>query len=205
MFDFLSSVPSVRMTDAECDEDFDERWERASNFDRWKLERRQHFVEPWNDKWVAFDRGDWAEVLRLDAARAEQAVEGERRLAERGIRQLRLRVVEMPLTPYLQWELHMFRNHVVAGEQIRIIGPEPLAPFEAHGLVQELVNVGADALYETVYDADGLATEGIRFDGTEAVAAYSAFMQQLFEQGEDFVEFFDREVAHLPPPVGATA
>lgn len=204
MLEFLRGVRGVHLTEEEYDKDFDERWAQAPAFDRWKLERRQHFVEPWSESWQAFARGDWDEVLRIDAASAAGVMEDYRKAAERGIRRLRVRIVELPLTPYLHWELHAFRKRVAAGEHIRVVGPETVAPFEADGPVPELVNVG-DTLYETVYDAEGLGVAGVRFAGAEVVTAYSAFMQHLFDQGEDFTTFYDREVAPLPPPCGVDA
>lgn len=200
MLDFLRDAHGVRLTEEEYDEDFDQRWNRSSGFDRWKLERRQHFMEPWDESWQAFARGDWREVLRLGEASADEVLQEGRQTAARGIRRLRVRVVEMPITPYMQWELHEFQYQVAAGEQIRVVAPDVIAPFEVQGPVPELVNVGTETLYETVYDTDGLGIAGIRFTGTDVVSGFRAFMESLFAQGEDFTDFYIREVAPLPPP-----
>ncbi len=200
MLDFLRDAPGVLLSDEEYDKDLDERWERAPAHDSWKLERRQHFVEPWSDSWQAFARGDWDEVLRLDDARAADLLTEGQRDAERGIRTFRLRIVETPISPYLQWELHGFRQQVAAGELIRVVGPEVVAPFEGDGLVPELLNIGPDTLYEVVYDDDGLAVGAVRYSDADCVAAFTAFMERLYARGEDFTPFFNREVATLPPP-----
>lgn len=202
MFDFLADVPAKRQTDEEADEDFDARYATAGPHDCWKLERRQHFREPWSDSWVAFARGDWDEALRLNAAHKEGLAEQRRKSAGRGIRHLRVRVVELPITPYLQWELEVLRNRVACGDLIRVVSGDAVRSFEDEGLVPELINVGTDALYQTLYDDDGLAYGSIRYDSVKAVTRYSALMKGIYTQGVDLEDFFRREIAHLPPPAG---
>ncbi len=200
MLEFLRGVPGTRLAREDYQKDADLRFERAPAHDSWKLERRQHFVEPSSASWAAFVRGDWDEALRLAEARRDKLVELGREDARRGIRTLRVRVVDLPITPYLQWELHCFRHRVAAGELIRILGSEALAAQESTGTVPELINIGVETLYEILYDHDGRPAGAVRYEGSDVVTAYVAFMENLFAQGVDFADFFAREVAPLPPP-----
>lgn len=200
MLEFLRGVPGTRLTREDYHKDVDVRFDKAPAHDSWKLERRQHFVEPYSASWSAFVRGDWDEALRLAEARRDLLVEQGREDARRGIRTLRVRVVDLPITPYLQWELHSFQHRVAAGELIRIVGSDALAAQEDTGAVPELINIGTETLYETLYDDDGLAAGAVRYEGSDVVTAYVAFLENLFAQGVDFPDFFAREVAPLPPP-----
>jgi hypothetical protein len=49
--------------------------------------------------------------------------EYQRRLDEQGIVQRRVWIVELPLSDYLQWELHVLRIRADLGERIRVLPP----------------------------------------------------------------------------------
>lgn len=117
--------------------------------DSWKLERRQHFREPGDASWEAFVRGDWQEALRLIEAQRAGLLDLSRLAARHRCRLLRVRVVEVPLTPYLQWELHLLRVRAECGELIRVTGPEHIAAYERESPVPELVTLNDDTVYES--------------------------------------------------------
>ena len=103
----LPPEQGVRLSRAEYGEDFGQRYAALRDVDCWKLERRQHFEEQGDASREALRRGDWPQALRLlddrrDALRAE-AADDERQ----GVTFHRVRVVEEPLSSYLQWELHV--------------------------------------------------------------------------------------------------
>ncbi|MGW4412986.1 DUF6879 family protein [Nonomuraea sp. NPDC004702] len=75
----------------------------------WKLERRQHFKEPGYDSWEAFAKGEWEESLSILEAERVDMVAYHRRVKEHGFVARRVRVVEEPISPYLQWELYALR------------------------------------------------------------------------------------------------
>src|SRR5216683_2135557 len=76
----------------------------------WKLERSQYFTESDDDPaWQAFAAGDWHRSLTVfESERADLRAE-----AARYTRQCsefrRLRIVENPVTPYVQWEMQALR------------------------------------------------------------------------------------------------
>ena len=173
-------------------------WARIDRFD--KLERLQHFRQPEDASWRAFAAGRWEESLML-SERNRPAVVAEfaedRRL---GYTSHRVRVVEFPITPYLQWEMHRFTIRVECGENLRIVGPEAVTQYEANGVAPELIFMSYLAMYEVLYDKTGVLAGGRKFTDPELIAGCRAEVHALYEQGEDFRTFFDREVAPLPPP-----
>ncbi|HEV2781670.1 MAG TPA: hypothetical protein VGX25_19980 [Actinophytocola sp.] len=181
-------------------EDLGPLWSKIDRFD--KLERIQHFRQPESASWRAFAAGRWEEALELtEQDRPEVVAEfaEDRRL---GYNSYRVRVVEFPIDPYLQWEMHRFKIRVECGENIRVVGPELLARFETHGIVPELIFMGSLAMYEVLYSEAGVLAGGRKFTDSELIAGCRAEVQALYAQGEDFWTFFDREIAPLPPPAG---
>jgi hypothetical protein len=180
-------------------DDTDRYWARIDRFD--KLERIQHFQEPYDASWRAFDAGRWEESLRLtelNRANVRAEFDEDKRL---GYRSHRVRVVEFPIDPYLLWELHRFTIRTEYGEDIRIIGPAAIAPFENAGPVPELIFMGSLVMYEVLYDEDGVLAGGRKFSDPELIAGCLAEVQALHRHGENFQRFYDREIARLPPPV----
>jgi hypothetical protein len=201
MRDRLRAAKSETFTPADAYRaDVDGLWSRIHRFD--KLERVQHFRQPENPSWRAFAAGRWRESLELtEQSRPKVAAEfaEETRL---GYRSYRVRVVERPITPYVQWEMHRFTVRANYGENIRIVSPEDVAPFEKHGMLPELIFLGSLAMYEILYDEDGVLVGGRKYTEPDVVAACWSDVRLIYDRGEDFRSFFAREVVPLPPPVG---
>ncbi|MFF8995322.1 DUF6879 family protein [Streptomyces sp. NPDC014983] len=183
-------------------EDFRRRDFAVAGCDSWKLERRQHFREPGDASWEAFVQGDWPEALRLIETQRTELLDLSRLAARHRCRLLRVRVVEMPLTPYLQWELHLLRLRAECGELIRVLAPEHLAVYEREGPVPELVTLNDDTVYEIRYDAEGALEGAVRHLDAGTRDRVAAWIEELYELGEDIGAFFSREVAPLKPPAG---
>ncbi|WP_103529664.1 DUF6879 family protein [Streptomyces sp. SM12] len=165
----------------------------------WKFERRQEFVES-GESWRSFQEGDWAAAVRLHERQHSAYAERVERLREHGAPFRRVRVVEQPLTPYLQWEMQAFRVQAAAGEQIRVITPAALAGLEPEGPLPEVVVLGDRVLYEVVYTERGALDGAVRHVDPELIACWSGFVEELYAAGEDLLVWFGREVSHLPPP-----
>ncbi|WP_329569879.1 DUF6879 family protein [Kitasatospora sp. NBC_01266] len=167
----------------------------------WKLERRQHFLEPGNDSWVAFRRGDWAESLQLMESR-RPALSGTAQERERRSNPfLRVRVVEEPLTPYLQWELSYLRVQAQCGRPVRVVHADKLGALEESRPLPEIVVLGSQLLYEVRYSTDGTLEGGVRYLDRELAQEWGNFISELYGDGEDVVAYVDRHVSQLPPPV----
>lgn len=87
-----------------------------------KLECRQTYQElETNRSQEAYSRGDvaQAEELLLNEAEADRPLYDD--IKSRGIEYARLRLVEEPLTPYLNYELLAYRIRAKMGEVIEIV------------------------------------------------------------------------------------
>ena len=174
-------------------------WSRIDRFD--KLERIQHFREPYDASWRAFAAGRWEESLALTELNRRNVVAEFAEDARLGYTSHRVRVVELPIDPYLQWEMHRFKVRVECGENIRIVGRDAVARFETAGTAPELIFMGSLAMYEVLYDETGELAGGRKFTDPDFVAGCRAEVQALYAKGEDFRTFFEREIAPLPAPV----
>ncbi|MEU3420416.1 DUF6879 family protein [Streptomyces murinus] len=165
-----------------------------------KLERGQEFKERGFASWEAFAAGEWDRALSLVQEKREGYERQFREAARLGILERRLRVVEFPVTPYVQWELHVLRMRVELGDHIKVLDARKISDIEQDRPVPEVVILGEVAMYEVVYD-DGNAAGANRFTDPALIRETSAGFEALYERGDDFHDFFDREIAPLAPPV----
>jgi len=165
-----------------------------------KLERGQHFKERGFPSWEAFADGDWERALSLAEERREDYAEELRQASRLGVRHRRLRVVEFPITPYVQWELFVLRVRVDLGDDIKILDARDIANIERRRPVPEVVILGDAAMYEVVYDEDGNAAGANRYTDRSLIRETNTGFDALYERSEGFHDFFDREIVTLDPP-----
>lgn len=208
MLDLLAPVlapdQGERLTRDAYHQDFGPRDAVIHDQDSWKLERRQHFEEQNNPSWDAVGRGEWEEALRLFENRRDTLIASVREDIRKGHRFHRVRVVEKPLTPYVQWELHSQRQRAECGEQIRVVTAQQVAASESTGPVPEVVVLGGRVLYRVVYTEAGVPDGAIRYDDHDLAERWDRYLRALYAIGEDVTSYFGREVAHLPPPKTTT-
>ncbi|GII62633.1 hypothetical protein Skr01_27180 [Sphaerisporangium krabiense] len=162
----------------------------------WKLERLQHFSEPYEPSWVAMTEGDWERSLRLIGE-----MRGSLPADYEGYAEFRrARVVESPLTPYMQWELHVLAARADAGERPRVVPASAVRPYEPSGPLPELLVLSPGLMYEVLYDAAGAHLGGRRITDPKVIAPCLAVLKDLYEQGEELRAYVRREVAELPAP-----
>ncbi|MEU5163971.1 DUF6879 family protein [Streptomyces sp. NPDC020875] len=165
-----------------------------------KLERGQHFQERGFPSWEAFAAGDWEAALTLADERRDDYAREIRRASQSGVAHRRLRVVEFPVTPYVQWEFHVLRVRVEAGDDIKVLDARDIAHIEGIRPVPEVVILGDTVMYEVVYDGDGNADGANRYTDGSLIRETNTGFDALYERGEGFHEFFAREIAPLSPP-----
>ncbi|EGX57903.1 hypothetical protein SZN_20597 [Streptomyces zinciresistens K42] len=165
-----------------------------------KLERGQNFKERGFPSWEAFAGGDWDGALALAGERRDDYAGELRRAARLGIAQRRLRVVEFPITPYVQWEFFVLRVRADLGDDIRVLDARAISNIERMRPVPEVVVLGDTAMYEVVYDDDGNADGANRYSDRSLIRETNAGFDALYERAEGFHAFFDREIAPLDPP-----
>lgn len=114
--------------------------------------------------------------------------------------QRRLRVVEFPVTPYVQWEFHVLRVRAEVGDRIRVLDARTIEDIERKRQVPEVVILGDVVMYEVQYDPEGNADGARRYRDPALIAETREGFETLYARGEPFTDFFEREIAPLPPP-----
>ncbi|MFI7026821.1 DUF6879 family protein [Micromonospora sp. NPDC049900] len=180
--------------------DFDQRFWKTGPPGFWKLERQQSFKEPHDESWQAFTQGRWEESLRILNARRPEFEDYYRRITGSEFATRRVRVVQEPLTPYLQWELHVLRLRHEYGGLTRVIDSARATDVETDGPLPEIYTLGTDVMYEAVYDADGVLEAARRWRNPAIVTRCQQLIESLYHDGEPLDDYFTRAVAPLEPP-----
>jgi hypothetical protein len=180
--------------------DFEERYAGLGTGTSWKFERRQHFAEPGDPSWQALQQGRWTEALQLLEAEREELEQEVREDTAQGHRFHRVRVVEEPLVPYMQWELHALRIQAEVGNPIRVVPGEAVHHMEDPAPLPEVVVLGGQTLYQVCYTEADVPDGGIRFTEPGLVTRWERFIAELYEKGEDILAYAERALNHLPPP-----
>ncbi len=103
-----------------------------------KLEPSRIFREPRDASWQAFMTGDWQGALDLlekdrDATRAEA-----RKNAAQGLEIRRVRVAELPVGPYRQWEVHALKLLADGGFGLTVLTSDQVASLETRAQLPEV-------------------------------------------------------------------
>ncbi|MFI5544719.1 DUF6879 family protein [Streptomyces sp. NPDC051815] len=192
--------PGRRLGLDEYVEDFGRYFWRSGSEGFWKLERQQTFREPGVESWEAFHKGRWDESLALIEGQRGHYEEYFRKISECGFSLHRVRCVEEPISPYLQWELHLLHLKFQCGEDTRVLAGDAIHRYEEQGVLSEIVVLGSSVMYEVLYDDDGELAGGIRFDDPQGIARCRRAIQEMHRSGEALDAFFRRQVVSLPPP-----
>ncbi|WP_369033236.1 DUF6879 family protein [Streptomyces adonidis] len=180
--------------------DFEKHFWNSATLGFWKLERQQTFKEPGYDSWEAFARGAWDESLRLlEAGRADMA-EYHHKIDRHGFTARRIRVVEEPLSDYMQWELHALRIRDQCGGTVHVIRADQVTQFEDDGPLPEIYTLGSHVMYQAVYDEQGILESVRKFVDPDLILRCQGFLESLYNAGEPLADWFDEHVAPLPPP-----
>jgi hypothetical protein len=200
MHELLDGAVGQRMALSAYQADFEKIFWAIKEGGFWKLERAQTFKEPDNASWQAFASGQWDEAKRLNEARRPDLISYYHRITKAGFVTRRVRIVEKPITPYLQWELHLLRIRHEYGGLARVVGSEQVRELEQREPLPEIYTLGAEVMYQAIYDDDGILEGAVRYNDRELVQRCRTAIQSLYDLGEDLLGFFEREVAVLGPP-----
>lgn len=199
MTDSSGDLPGDHLTLDEYIDDYSRRYEETHHSKSWKFERRQTFREPDDDSWIVFDQGDWERALEIFEERRAKLLEDAKEDQERGIELYRVRVVTEPISPYLLWELNALQVRSECGENIRIIDPRLIDKWEHDGELPEILTLGANTVYQVLYNEEGEVRGAIRSIDRSAVTWWTTFIEKLYEKGEEISSFFTRKVAGRKP------
>jgi hypothetical protein len=193
----LGGVTGERMELADYYADFQRHYSQATEF--WKLERGQVYSEPGDESWKAFDNGDWDKAMRLLEDRRPDLIEYFRDNASRGLATRRVRIVSLPPSGYLHWELSLLKIRDELGGPVRILLDGELADFEDQGPVPDVYTMDDRVMYEAVYDDHGVLDHARRYTDKILVRRCRHFIADLYARGEPISDFFQREILHLHP------
>jgi Family of unknown function (DUF6879) len=198
MLDLVRSLAGLELSPESYLEDFWPHFRQVEDV-LWKLERIQDFREPDEPSWVAMAEGDWERALALiEQKRGESQQQAK---SSEGFVNRRLRIVERPVTPYLQWEMHILKIRVETGEQeIKVLDAHVVRHLEAEQQLPELLVLGTSALYEVLYGEAGVLSGARRIDDRKVIDACRQELAELFDKGEDLLTYFEREIEPLPRP-----
>jgi len=200
MLDRLRLIPGAELDFPAYSADFDREYDTLTGV-IWKLERHQAFSEPGDPSWDALVAGDWGRALRLNDAEwpaVRDQVAAER---DRGVETRRLRIVQTPVSPYVQWEMHYLRLLAEAGERHRVLDASRVRDLEAGGVeLPEILVFGDRLIYELRYDPSGTPSGARRITDRDVVVAAANEVGELFASAEPLLDYFHREITPLPAP-----
>lgn len=200
MLDRLRHLPGTDLGFSGYSADFD-REHAALTGVIWKLERHQAFRETGDPSWEAFMAGDWPRALELNEAERPGARAQVRAERAQGVEVRRVRVVEHPPGPYVQWEMHYLRLLAEAGDRPRVLDAAGVRAWEErHGELPEVLVFTGRLVYLLRYDG-GEPAGCRRIDDPAVVRAAAAEIADLYDRAEPLLDYFHREIAPLPPPV----
>lgn len=166
----------------------------------YKLEVGQSFMEPDNDSWVLANNGDWDEAMRI----AQNDGEADNKRADPPAPSYRVRIFELPLTPYLIWELNYlkYRNRFVNNCRFLCISD---VPKDLKLLVEkEIVTIDTNVLYEVHYTASGELAGATKETDLKTISDVVKKIEQLYEIGITFDNFAEYYLSKAPIPTTLT-
>lgn len=201
MRELLERTGGEPMTVADYLADYERHFWSTGSPGCWKLQRRQHPREPGCASWQAFARGDREESLRLLEADRDNIAAEHQRIDELGLTVQWVRVVEEPLTPYVQWELHLLRLHERCGSRVRVVRSRQVRALEAAGPLPEIHTLGTEVMYRIRYDDRGMVAGVRRYTDRELIARCQRVLVDLHACGEPPGDYVAQEVASPAPGV----
>ncbi len=202
MHRLFDGVVGTRLDRETYKEEFRELFFWAPGIRFLKLEAQQAFAEPGDPSWeAAFVGGDWEKALRLIDEKRTEYEQDKQQMRDLGITSRRLRVVRLPLSPYLQWELQVLRLMGAICDEIRVLDVTHLQSHPAGGVLPEVVVIDGTTTYEVLYDDTGKLSGAIRRTDASLAASCRELISGWYEKnGDDVGEFCDRHLPQLPPP-----
>src|SRR5258708_39172034 len=124
----------------------------------------------------------------------------ERQDAARGMTSRRSRIVSLPPSDYLLWELYVLKIRDEAGEAINVLLDTEVANLEDHGQLPDINLLDTGVLYQVIYNDYGVLDHAVRYADEALVRRCRGLIAHLFGRGEPSGGVFQRGITHPPPP-----
>ena len=151
--------------------------------------------------WEAFDRGDWDEAMRLleerreDLKRLSRGERGRRDRAPGGSGSF-----PCPSPPISSGSCTCSRSGTRPAARSASCETRAIADLEDQGPLPDIYTMDRHVMYQAVYDERGVLEYALRYTDQALVSRCRDFIAGLYGRGEPIGSFFEREIAHLPPP-----
>jgi len=158
---------------------------------RWvKVERLQEYDESPFEGYLAFRRGDHAEAQRLVREMVKSQTEFYSLVRERGISMVRVRICDLPLSPYLvHYEMAAYLADAECGEDIRLVDSADIADLLAQTGVSDYVLFDDRRVVALLYDEDTARLREARLvEDPELVARYVALSDELINRSAPLLD-----------------
>jgi hypothetical protein len=148
-----------------------------------KIEFLQEYDESGFTGYDAFRNGDYDEAARL----VREMVMSQRELyghaAERKISMTRIRICELPLSPYLQhYEFAAYLADIECGEDIRLVSADDVRRLLEETGISDFVLFDRERVIALIYDVhSGSLQEARLVEDAELVRSYSAVADELMK------------------------
>jgi len=172
----LPSLPSLPASDHISVDQFFSEYNRFSAQVRcrvFKLERLQNYMEPDNESWREFQVGNIKRSLELIPMIRAKEAEYDVEFFKRGLQFLRVRAVELPLSPYIEWELQFHAFSAQYGETILVSDLTYTDRGSMLWNARDFLLFDSFAVLVHDYNPDGLLVGGWVCQGEAIVRHYS--------------------------------
>jgi len=154
-----------------------------------KLEELQSFAEPGDPSFEAYRRGDRIAAARLIKSRvAKQGIMYGSALS-RGVKLLRVRIVDLPITPYLSYEWPAYHVNATIGETILVPEPALISDLRHDRRMKDFLLFDDFLVLLLHYDSAGVFVGATPITDSERVQEYKEFSESLLPKSMPFTEF----------------
>lgn len=158
---------------------------------RWvKVERLQEYDESPFEGYLAFQRGDYAKAQRLVQEMVKNQTNFYSLARERGIAMIRIRIYDLPLSPYLvHYEMAAYLADIECGEDIRMVHSADIADLLAQTGISDYVLFDDKKVIALLYDTETATLQEARLvEHPELVTRYVELSNELINRSIPLLE-----------------
>jgi hypothetical protein len=155
----------------------------------WRLDTRDHLIDPMADALRTWHHGDHHEALRLLGAQRPKLAAKYRAYRELGVTVRTLWAPSYPLTSYQRYRLHVHRLRAAVGFDTRVLDPGARSHLEYTRPLPALVVYTGQAVYVPHYSAWDRPDGATRVNDSALADALAAQLDTLYSKGRSLHEF----------------